>query len=48
MMAKYILEARGLRLCTDFYSIQDIIKLLNVLIIRYELECTYHKSNNRI
>jgi hypothetical protein len=21
---------------------------MNVLIIRYQLECTYHKSNNRI
>jgi hypothetical protein len=42
------IHRRGLRLCTDSYSIQDIVKLMNVLIIRYELECTYHKFNNRI
>lgn len=34
----------GLVLCTDSYSIQDIVRLINVLIIKYRLECTlrYH------
>ena len=30
----------GLIICTDSYSIQDIVRLINVLIIRYRLECT--------
>lgn len=34
----------GIFLCTDSYSIQDVIRLMNVLIIRYDLKCTLHKS----
>src|SRR4051812_34204473 len=30
----------SLRICTDSYSIQDVVRLMNVLIIRYELDCT--------
>jgi hypothetical protein len=30
----------GLILCTDSYSITDIVRLINVLIIKYRLECT--------
>ena len=34
----------GLTICTDSYTLTDIIRLMNVLILRYELECTlqYH------
>jgi hypothetical protein len=34
----------GLVLCTDSYSVSDIVRLINVLIIKYRLECTlrYH------
>lgn len=32
----------GLEICTDSYSVIDIIRLMNVLIIRYNLECTIH------
>ena len=34
----------GLILCTDPYTIQDIVRLINVLIVRYRLECNlrYH------
>ena len=34
----------GLLICTDSYSIKDTVRLLNVLIIRYELECTLRIS----
>lgn len=36
----------GLILCTDSYTLQDIVRLINVLIIRYRLECLirYHTS----
>jgi hypothetical protein len=30
----------SLKICTDSYTLSDIIRLMNVLIIRYELDCT--------
>jgi hypothetical protein len=35
-------EARphGLIICTNSYSVEEVVRLLNVLIIRYELDCT--------
>ena len=41
-------KSQGVYLCTDSYSIQDVILLMNVLIIRYNLKCTLHKSSNKI
>ncbi len=40
-------KSHGLILCTDSYSIEDTIRLINVLIIRYRLECTFrvHRTN---
>jgi hypothetical protein len=35
----------GLTLCTDCYSVQDVVKLLNVLVIRYGLVCSLHQHN---
>ena len=37
-------QSHGLILCTDSYSVQDVVRLLNVLIIKYRLNCTlrYH------
>jgi len=32
-------------MCTESFSLQDNIKLINVLIIRYELKCSLHSSN---
>lgn len=42
--------SKGIQLCTDSYSIQDTVKLIYVLIIRYNLICTLHniKGNYRI
>lgn len=36
----------GLIICTDSYELVDIVRLMNVLIIRYELDCTlrFHSS----
>jgi len=38
---------KGLLLCTDSYSIEDVVRLVNVLIIRYNLICTIrlHREN---
>ena len=33
-------QAHGLIICTDSFSIEDVVRLINVLIIRYRLECT--------
>lgn len=30
----------GLILCTDSYSVQEVVQLMNVLMIKYRLECT--------
>lgn len=40
----------GLVLCTNSYSIQDVVKLMNVLIVRYKLECTIKefRSNRKV
>lgn len=32
----------GLRLCTDSFSVQDVVRLIKVLIIRYNLKCSLH------
>jgi hypothetical protein len=37
---------KGISICTDSYTIQDTVRLMNVLIIRYELKCTLHKASN--
>ena len=40
----------GVILCTDSFSLQDIVRLMNVLIIRYRLDCSLRKHGqfNRI
>lgn len=37
---------KGLLLCTNSYKIEEVIMLMNVLIIRYRLNCTlrFHSS----
>ena len=39
-------KSKGIYLCTDSYTVQDVVRLMNVLIIRYELKCTLHKASN--
>lgn len=34
----------GLTLCTDCYTVLDVVKLMNVLIIRYDLKVTLQKK----
>ena len=43
-MGDGVAKSHGLIICTDSYTLPDIIRLMNVLILRYELECTlrYH------
>ena len=39
-------QRSGLTICTDSYSVEDVVRLINVLIVRYRLECIlrYHTS----
>jgi hypothetical protein len=41
-------QRHGLALCTDSYSIEDVVRLINVLMIRYRLECTlrFHRPTH--
>jgi hypothetical protein len=32
----------GLILCTNSYSLEDVVRLMNVLMIRYRLDCSIH------
>jgi hypothetical protein len=40
-------KSQGIYICTDSYSILDVVRLMNVLIIRYNLKCTLHKASNK-
>lgn len=40
-------QSSGLRICTDSFEVQDIVRLMNVLIIRYGLTCTLHLDRGR-
>jgi hypothetical protein len=33
-------QRHGLIICTDSYSIEDVVRLINVFIIKYRIECT--------
>lgn len=37
-------QRHGLIICTESYSVQDVVRLINVFIIKYRLNCTlrYH------
>jgi hypothetical protein len=35
-------QRHGLIICTNSFSVQDVVRLMNVLMIRYELKCTMH------
>lgn len=37
----------GLIICTNSFTVQDIVKLINVLIIRYGLKCSIHTKKNK-
>jgi hypothetical protein len=43
-------KSHGLILCTNSYTARDVVRLMNVLMIRYRLECTIHlkRQNNKM
>ena len=38
------MKSEGLRLCTNSYSLKEVVTLINVLIFRYVLDCSIHKA----
>lgn len=40
-------DGNGLVLCTNFYTIKDTVRLMNVLMIRYKIDCTLRFMRNR-
>ena len=38
---------KGLVLCTDSYSLQEVVKLINVLKIKYDINCTIQGYKNK-
>ena len=38
---------KGLVLCTDSYTLQEVVKLVNVLKIKYDLNCTIQGIKNK-
>ena len=38
-------ERHGLIICTDSYSMKDVVRLINVLMIKYRIECTIKVRN---
>jgi hypothetical protein len=34
----------GLTICTDNYTLNGVVRLINILKIRYDLDCTIHYS----
>lgn len=47
IMGDGTVASRGLRICTDSFSIPDVVLLLNVLMIKYRLDCTLHLDRNK-
>jgi hypothetical protein len=37
----------GIRISTDSFTVQDVVRLINVLVIKYRLKCTLHIINNK-
>lgn len=36
----------GITLCTDNFSLYDVVKLINMLYIKFNIKCTLHKEKN--
>lgn len=35
-------QSSGLRICTDSFEIKDVVRLMNVLMIKYRINCGLH------
>lgn len=37
----------GFTICTDNFTVKDVVLLINILIIRYDLNCSLHMSKGK-
>ena len=37
---------QGITLCTDGFTIQEVVLLINILILKYDISPTHHKEKN--
>ena len=47
IMSDGVSNQYGLTICTDSYTIKEVVILINILKIRYDLNCSIHYLNNR-
>jgi len=40
-------QGSGMVLCTNSFTIPDVVKLMNILIIRYQLKCTLQSDRGK-
>jgi hypothetical protein len=38
---------KGVVLCTDSFTLKEVILLINILIIKFDLKCTIHNDANK-
>jgi hypothetical protein len=38
---------KGVILCTDSFSLKEVILLMNILKIKFDLDCTIHNDGNK-
>jgi ubiquinol-cytochrome c reductase cytochrome b subunit len=46
IMSNGVSNKCALTLCTDSFTIQEVVLLINILIIKYDLNCSIRKHNN--
>ena len=47
IMSDGVSNQYGLTICTDCFTIKDVVILINFLKIRYDLNCSIHYLNNK-
>ena len=47
IMSDGVSNQYGLTICTDNFSYSDVLRLLNILKIRYDLNCSIHSYSGR-
>lgn len=46
IMGDGAIRNKGLLICTDNFTITEVVTLINILIIKYDFNCTIHYDNN--
>lgn len=46
-MSDGVSQQYGLLLCTDSFTVKEVVILINILIIKYDLDCSIHNHNGK-